>query len=84
MNDFYSNPFITKIKLFIIRIFPPKAGKPNKGEQMVRWYGYYCNVSCHKRKERDEDHRVPCLAEAEGSPKEHPKDRVRFVQEVCY
>jgi hypothetical protein len=55
---------------------------PDKEKQIVRYYGYYRNVSCHKRKERDEDHGVPCLVEAEGSPKEHPKDRVRFVQEV--
>ena len=28
---------------------------PNKGEQMVRYYGYYSNVSRGKRKMRNED-----------------------------
>ena len=31
-------------------MFPPKAGKPNKGEQMVRYGGYYSNVSRGRRK----------------------------------
>jgi len=29
---------------------PWRAGVPNKGEQMVRYYGYYSNVSRGKRK----------------------------------
>ena len=33
-----------------VRMFPPKAGKPNKGEQMVRYDGYYSNVSRGRRK----------------------------------
>jgi len=32
---------------------PWRAGVPNKGEQMVRYYGYYSNVSRGKRKKRD-------------------------------
>ena len=35
------------------RMFPPKAGKPNKGEQMVRYYGYCSNVSRGRRKKSD-------------------------------
>jgi hypothetical protein len=34
---------------------------PNKEEQMVRYYGYYSNVSRGKRKIQDKDHVIPYL-----------------------
>jgi len=38
---------------------------PNKGEQMVRYYGYYSNVSRGKRKKADADDKIPCILESE-------------------
>jgi len=40
---------------------------PNKGEQMVRYYGYYSNVSRGKRKSHDQDEGIPSILESEGS-----------------
>ena len=43
-----------------VRMFPPKAGKPNKGEQMVRYDGYYSNVSRGRRKKSDKVYWLKC------------------------
>ena len=40
---------------------------PKKGEQMVRYYGYYSNVSRGKRKKNDHDGLIPCILEPDGS-----------------
>ncbi len=45
---------------------------PNKGEQMVRYYGYYSNVSGGKRKKENEDGLPPCILEPDGSSKARP------------
>ena len=50
---------------------------PNKGEQMVRYYGYYSNVSRGKREKGDSDERIPSILEPEGSPKEQRKKEVK-------
>jgi hypothetical protein len=42
---------------------------PDRGEQMVRYYGYYSNVSRGKRRETEDDG-VPCILEADKSSKE--------------
>jgi len=34
---------------------------PNKGEQMVRYYGFYSNVSRGKRKKVDADDLIACI-----------------------
>ena len=39
---------------------------PNRGEQMVRYYGYYSNVARGKRKETGTDDAIPCILEPEG------------------
>ena len=36
---------------------------PNKGEQVVRYYGYYSNVSRGKRKKHDHDGLIPSILE---------------------
>ncbi len=36
---------------------------PNKGEQMVRYYGYYSNVARGKRKKADADDKILCILE---------------------
>jgi len=46
---------------------------PNKGEQMVRYYGYYSNVSRGKRKKDNQDERTLFLLETEESSKEYRK-----------
>ena len=43
---------------------------PNKGEQMVRYYGYYSNVSRGKRKKQTRDEYIPCILESDESSKE--------------
>jgi len=47
---------------------------PDKGEQMVRYYGYYSNVSRGKRKKRNQDEWIPCILEPEGSSREYRKN----------
>ena len=48
---------------------------PNKGEQMVRYYGYYSNVSRGRRKKADEDGLVPCVLQSEESSKGISKEK---------
>ncbi len=36
---------------------------PNKSEQMVRYYGYYSNVSRGRRKNHEMDNQIPCILE---------------------
>jgi hypothetical protein len=40
---------------------------PNKGEQMVRYYGYYSNVSRGKPKMLDQDALIPSIPEPDES-----------------
>jgi len=40
---------------------------PNKGEQMVRYYGYYSNVSQSKRRKHDQDEWILCILGPVGS-----------------
>ena len=55
---------------------------PHKGEQMVRYYGYYSNVSRGKRKKRNQDEWIPCILEPEGSSKEYRKNWARLIQKI--
>ena len=45
---------------------------PNKGEQMVRYYGYYSNVSRGKRKKSDQDELIPSILEPDEPSKARP------------
>jgi hypothetical protein len=45
---------------------------PNKGEQMVRYYGHYSNVSRKKRKKEDQDGMIPSILEPTGSSRARP------------
>jgi hypothetical protein len=40
---------------------------PDKGEQMVRYYGYYSNVSQGKRRKQSQDEWISCILEPESS-----------------
>jgi hypothetical protein len=55
---------------------------PNKGEQMVRYYGYYSNVSRGERKEEGIDAAVSCILEPQGNEKAFRKSWARLIQKI--
>jgi hypothetical protein len=55
---------------------------PNRGEQMVRYYGYYSNVSRGKRKEKGTDDVIPCLLEPKVNSKAFRKNWARLIQKI--
>ena len=55
---------------------------PNKGEQMVRYYGYVSNVSRGKRKKNDQDELIPSILEPAGSSREYRKNWARLIQKI--
>jgi hypothetical protein len=56
---------------------------PNKGEQMVRYYGYYSNVCRGKRKAKGEDEALPTvLRPDEGSSAPSRKEWARMIQKI--
>ena len=55
---------------------------PNRGEQMVRYYGYYSNVSRGKRKEAETDDAIPCILEPAGNAKAYRKSWARLIQKI--
>ena len=55
---------------------------PNKGEQMVRYYGYYSNKSRGLRKKAGTDDDVPALIDSDISPKAFRKNWARLIQKI--
>ena len=55
---------------------------PNKGEQMVRYYGYYSNVSRGKRKIQDKDDAIPSILEPDDSSREFRKNWAHLIQKI--
>ena len=55
---------------------------PNKGEQMVRYYGYYSNANCGLRKKKLPDDQTPYILEPELSPKEFCRNWARLIQKI--
>jgi len=55
---------------------------PNKGEQMVRYYGYYNNVSRGKRSKLNLDEVIPCFLESEEGTKKYRKNWARLIQKI--
>jgi hypothetical protein len=55
---------------------------PNKGEQTVRYYGYYSNVSRGKQHKENQDGLIPCIFEPEENSKEYRKNRARLIQKI--
>jgi hypothetical protein len=55
---------------------------PKKGEQMVRYYGYYSKVSRGKRKKQNQDEWIPGILESEGPTKEYKKNWARLIQKI--
>ena len=76
-----------------LRAAPPKSGGmqalaamcshvPKKGEQMVRYYGYYSNVKRGRRKNKNQDEWMPCILEANESSKEYRKNWAQLFQRI--
>ncbi len=55
---------------------------PNKGEQMVRYYGFYSNKSRGLRQKAGTDDQVPALIESEVSSKEFRQNWARLIQKI--
>jgi hypothetical protein len=55
---------------------------PNRGEQMVRYYGFYSNVSRGKRKEAGTDEDIPCILDAQGDEKVFRRNWARLIQKI--
>ena len=55
---------------------------PNKGEQMVRYYGYYSNVSRGKRQKTGDDAAVAYILEPPLPDKTFRKNWARLIQKI--
>lgn len=55
---------------------------PNKGEQMVRYYGYYSNVARGKRKKADAGNVIPCILEPELADRRSRRNWARLIQKI--
>lgn len=55
---------------------------PNKGEQMVRYYGYYSNKSRGLRKKADTDDQVPALVDSDISRRALRKNWACLIQKI--
>jgi hypothetical protein len=49
---------------------------------MVRYYGYYSNVSRGKRQKENQDNLIPYILEPDGSSKEYRKNWARLIQKI--
>jgi len=57
---------------------------PNKGEQMVRYYGFYSNKSRGLRKKAGTDDDVPALIQSAVSPREFRKNWAHLIQKIYH
>jgi hypothetical protein len=55
---------------------------PNRGEQMVRYYGHYSNFSRGKRQEEGNDDAIPCILEPQWDVKAFRKSWARLIQKI--
>jgi len=55
---------------------------PNRGEQMVRYYGYYSNVSRGKRQKEGSGEAIPCILEPQGDEKTFRRNWSRLIQKI--
>ena len=56
---------------------------PNKGEQMVRYYGYYSNVSRGKRQKTGDDAAMAYILEPPLPDKTFRKNWARLIQKIA-
>jgi ribosomal protein S27E len=55
---------------------------PNKGEQMVRYYGYYSNKSRGMRKKAGTDDQVPAISDSAVSSTAFRRNWARLIQKI--
>ena len=55
---------------------------PNKGEQTVRYYGRYSDVSRGKRQKTGDGDVIPCILEPEGDVKVLRRNWARLIQKI--
>jgi ribosomal protein S27E len=55
---------------------------PNRGEQMVRYYGYYSNASRGKRRKEGNDDAVPFIIESQENNKIFRRNWARLIQKI--
>ena len=56
---------------------------PDKGQQMVRYYGYYSNVCRGRRQKHGRDALIPCILEPDEDLKAYRKNWARLIQKIC-
>jgi len=55
---------------------------PDKGQQLVKYYGYYSNVSRGKRKKAEKDEIIPSILDSDGSSKSFRQNWARLIQKI--
>jgi hypothetical protein len=55
---------------------------PIKGEQMVRYYGYYSNASRGELRKQDQDEWIPCILEPDKDSKEYRRNWAGLIQKI--
>ena len=55
---------------------------PDRGGQMVRYYGYYSNVLRGKRQKEGRDEVIPCILESQGDQKTFRRNWARLIQKI--
>ena len=55
---------------------------PNRGEQMVRYYGYYSNVSHGRRKKQCQDGLIPCILEPSEDSRAYRNNWARLIKKI--
>jgi len=55
---------------------------PNKREKIVRYYGYYSNLSRRGRKKGNQNRVIPYIIEQEENSKEYRKNWARLIQKI--
>ncbi len=55
---------------------------PEKGEQMVRYYGYYSNVCRGRRKKQNQDALIPDILERDEDSQAYQKNWAKLIQKI--
>jgi hypothetical protein len=55
---------------------------PNRGEQMVRYYGWYSNVARGKRQKEGLDDAIPRILEPQADEKTFRRNWAKLIQKI--
>ena len=55
---------------------------PEKGMQMVHYYGYYSNIPRGKRRKAEQDELIAYIIEGQGLSREYRKSWARLIQKI--